>query len=186
MKVLNLFYTMTGNTEKVAGQIGATVASLGHAVDSVKIRKDTEVDLLAYDFLFIGSGVYEWLPGKPLMELFTKLRREYADQEVIKPGAPLQPGKHAVVYCTYGGCHTGIQEAVPTNQYLRQLFEHLGFGIAAEWFLVGEYHGKLAKLSTSGRLGDITGRPNAEDLRQLAENVRGVLRAYDHSGEPRP
>ena len=57
-----------------------------------------------------------------------------------------------------------------------QLFDHLGYEILGEWFIVGEFRGKLAYLSESGRLGNIQGRPNEADLQDVAEKVRGVLR----------
>ena len=68
MKVLNLYYSATGNTDRVAEQIEETVREAGHEVETIKAAKDIELDILAYDFAFIGSGVYYWLPGKPLME----------------------------------------------------------------------------------------------------------------------
>jgi flavodoxin len=43
MKVLNLYFTTSGNTEKVAFLIRDTVQQLGHDVDTLKITgKDME------------------------------------------------------------------------------------------------------------------------------------------------
>jgi len=175
MKVLNLYFSATGNTQKVARQITITTASCGHQVDTVRATKGADIDLLAYDLIFAGSGVYEWLPGKPLRTLFGRMRQKYVALGKIKPGAPPRPGKSAIVYCTYGGGHTGVNEAVPTAKYLGQLLEHLGFQVLAEWYLVGEYHGKFQWFNTLGKLGDISGRPNEADLRQMAEMVAEVL-----------
>ncbi len=176
MRVLNLYFSSTGNTKKVADQIAATATSLGHQVDTIRATAHAEVDLLAYDLIFLGSGVYEWLPGKPLRTLCSRLRQKYVAQGEIKPGAPCRQNKIGVVYATYGGGHTGVNEAIPTGKYLGQILDHLGIQVLAEWYLVGEYHGKLQGFSARGRLGDITGRPNDEDLRQVAEMVRGVLK----------
>jgi len=140
MKVLNLYYSTTGNTEKVAKKIEEAVKELGHEVDTVKItKKDTELDILQYDFVFVGSGVYMWLPGKPLQELFMSLLAKYNGTGDIKATSPKRPQSNAVVYCTYGGGHTGINEAIPTVKYMGQLFDHLGYNIIAEWYIVGEY-----------------------------------------------
>jgi hypothetical protein len=177
MKVLNLYFSTTGNTKKVAQHISATAATCGHQVDTIRATGGADVDFLGYDLVFVGSGVYEWLPGKPLRTLFGKMRQKYVALGEIKPGAPPRPGKLAIVYCTYGGGHTGINEAMPTAKYLGQLLDHLGFQVLAEWCLVGEYHGKLQRFNALGRLGDIGGRPNEEDLRQVAEMVKGVLKA---------
>ncbi|MDD2901089.1 MAG: flavodoxin domain-containing protein [Syntrophales bacterium] len=175
MKVLNLYFSSTGNTVKVAHKIDEAIRETGHQVETIRITPNTEVDILPYDCVFLGSGVYEWLPGEAVIRLLTKLRRQYADGGEIKPTAPRRSGKKAIVYCTYGGCHTGVNEAIPTTKYMAQLFDHLGYDVVAEWHLIGEYHGKLAKLSTIGRLGDIQGRPNDADLREVAEKVKGII-----------
>jgi hypothetical protein len=177
VKVLNLYFSSTGNTKKVADHISGAVAFWGHQVDTIRATVNADIDLLQYDLVFVGSGVYEWLPGKPLRTLLGKLRQRYVAQGEIKSGAPLRSGKSAIVYCTYGGAHTGVNEAVPTAKYLGQLLEHLGFQMLAEWYLVGEYHGRFKQLNAAGRLGNISGRPNEEDFRQVAEMVKGVLKA---------
>ncbi len=178
MKVLNLYFTMTANTEKVAYQIHDTVQELGHEVDTVKISdKEMEIDILAYDFVFVGSGVYAQLPGKALTDLFRKHLEDYVKAGEIKPGAPRRPSAYCVVYCTYGGGHTGINEAIPAVKYMGQLFDHLGYTILAEWYVIGEYKTeRLREMSISGRLGDIRGRPNEQDFKEIQERVKGLLR----------
>ena len=83
-----------------------------------------------------------------------------------------------MVYCTYGGAHTGVNEAVPAVKFMGQLFDHLGFEIVAEWYYIGEYpaKGRMQDFSASGRLGNIAGRRHDADLDDLAERVTGVLR----------
>lgn len=175
MKVLNLYFSATGNTDKVARQIEGAVRKAGHEVETVRVTKDIELDILAFDLVFAGSGVYMWLPGKPIMNLFDKLREKYANSGEIKPTSPRRPGKKAVVYCTYGGCHTGVNEAISTTKFMGQLFDHLGYDIIGEWHIVGEYHGNLQHLSASGRLGNIQGRPNEADLQEISEKVVRTL-----------
>lgn len=175
MKVLNLYSSITGNTQKVAEKIEATVRQIGHEVETIKASKGVELNLLDYDFVFVGSGVYHWLPIKALMELIDQLRCKYVRTGEIKPPSPRRPGKKAVVYCTYGGSHTGVNEAVPVVKYMGQLFDHLGFEIIDEWHIVGEFHGKYQHLSASGRLGDIHGRPNEADLQNISQKVIGIM-----------
>jgi flavodoxin len=176
MKILNMYYSLTGNTEKVAAAIDEALRGLGHEVDSVRVTsKDVEIDLLQYEWVFVGSGVYAQLPGKPLIELYRERMQGYNKSGQIRPGSPRLPAAKAVIYCTYGGVHTGINEAIPAVKYMGQLFDHLGYTIEGEWYVVGEYKGELSKHSTGGRLGDIRGRPNAEDLKEVAERVKGIL-----------
>ncbi|MEJ2071420.1 MAG: flavodoxin domain-containing protein, partial [Syntrophobacterales bacterium] len=113
MKILNLYFSATGNTTKVAKKIDAALRESGHQVETMKVTSNLEVDMLAYDYVFLGSGVYEWLPGKPVISFVKNLRRKYADEGEIKPSSPRRSGKKTVVYCTYGGAHTGINEAIP-------------------------------------------------------------------------
>ena len=124
------------------------------------------IEILDYDFVFVGSGVYEWLPSKIMMEFLSKCHKKHLRNDLIsgdvKPKAPRINGKKAVAYCTFGGSHTGVNEATPTTKYLGQLFDHLGFTILAEWYFVGEYHGRFKALNEIGRMGDISGRPNEE------------------------
>jgi hypothetical protein len=176
MKVLNLYFSATGNTEKVARRIEEAATKAGHQVDTVKAAKEVEPDVLAYDFVFVGSGVYTWMPGKPLIDLLSGLREKYARGGEIKPASPRRPGKRAVVYCTFGGGHTGVNEALPAVKYMGQLFDHLGYEILAEWYIAGEFHGRLRNLSTEGRLGNILGRPNDSDLQGIYERVIGILK----------
>ena len=80
------------------------------------------------------------------------------------------PGKNALIFCAYSEPHTGIREAIPAGLCAGQFLEHLGFTVVAEWYVVGEFHGKEEN-STRGRLGDIRGRPNEEDLRKVKEDT---------------
>lgn len=177
MRILHLYYSSTGNTRRVAETIDNTLDNLGHQVESLPVGKNTEdIAVLDYDRVFVGSGVYEWLPGKSMQDLFGKLRRKYVDAGEIKPGSPKRPDKKAVVYCTYGGVHTGINEAVPAVKYMAQLFDHLGFIILDEWYVVGEYvPEKMKPFSEKGRMGDIRGRPDEHDLNAVAERVKAIL-----------
>jgi hypothetical protein len=178
MKILNLYFSTTGNTEKVAQRITATVQQLGHDIDTVKVAGDQDLDLLSYEVIFVGSGVYQWLPGKPLQEFITGRLAHYAGAGEIKYASPRRSGKKVIIYCTYGGAHTGVNEAIPAVKYLGQLFDHLGYEIVAVWYLIGQYPatGRMKDFTAAGRLGNIAGRPNAADLDELAERVTGILR----------
>jgi flavodoxin len=101
MKVLNLYHSTTGNTEKVAARIEKAILDSGHEVTTIKSAPDVELDVLAYDYVFVGSGSYTWVPGKPLMDLMGRLREKYRSGE-IKLASPRIAGRKVVVYCTFG------------------------------------------------------------------------------------
>jgi hypothetical protein len=59
-----------------------------------------------------------------------------------------------------------------------QFYDHLGYTIVSEWYIVGEYlTEKNRNLSVDGRLGDIRGRPNQQDLLEVKEKVLGLFKS---------
>jgi multimeric flavodoxin WrbA len=176
MHILNLYYSQTGNTEKIALRIAQTAESLGHTVVTLQAAKELAVDLLAYDFIFIGSGVYQWLPGKPMLDFLRATRQRSSEAGHIRPCSPRVAGKRGVVYCTYGGVHTGMSEAVPAVKFCGQLLEHLGITVLDEWYFIGDFKADaFRKHNTDGRFGDITGRPDERDLADAAARVKAIL-----------
>jgi len=176
MKILNLYHSQTGNTEMIARRIAATLTDAGHQADTVKAEKGLDIDILQYDFLFVGSGVYQWLPGKPLLDILRGHRKKYSEAGKIVPCSPRLPGKKAVIYCSYAGVHTGINEAVPAVKFAGQLFDHLGFTIVDEWYFIGDFKtDDFKKMNSGGRFGTITGRPDERDLKEIEQRVRAII-----------
>lgn len=178
MNILNYYFSSTGNTESVALKISDTATELGHTVETIKVtRNDVKIDMLAFPFVFVGSGVYGQLPGQPLMDLHRRLLQYYNEIGEVHYASPRRSSTYAVVYCTYGGVHTGLNEAIPAVKYMGQLLDHLGYTIVGEWYVVGDYltPGSPDR-STHGRLGDIHGRPNKADLQEVAQKVTGIMR----------
>ena len=179
MRVLNLFFSSTNNTEKVARQIHDVIEELGYVIDTIKVDSSRlDIDILQYNMIFVGSGVYGQLPGQPLIDLHRRLLHQYNEAGEVKPASPRRPSAYTVIYCTCGGVHTGINEAVPTVKFMGQLYDHLGYTIVSEWYIVGEYLTEnLRNRSVDGRLGDIRGRPNLHDLREVREKVLGLFKS---------
>ena len=176
MKILNLYYSQTRNTEKIAYRISSALKNSGHEITMIKAEKNLKIDLLNYDFIFAGSGVYQWLPGKPMLDFLRNQRKENSDKENITLCSPKLPNKKAVIYCTYAGIHTGISEAVPAVKFSGQLFDHLGFTIVGEWYFLGEFKDEnMKKLNIGGRFGDISGRPNEQDLKEIEQKIKEII-----------
>ena len=74
---------------------------------------------------------------------------------------------------------TGMNKATPATKHVAMLFEHLGFTILDEIHVPGEFHGNL-DYSAKGRLGDVLGRPNENDLAP-ASGYFGFLEGQDTS-----
>ncbi|MBS3731514.1 MAG: hypothetical protein KGY42_01295, partial [Desulfobacterales bacterium] len=57
-KALHINFSATGNTGKIAETISQTLRQEGLDVDPVAAKDAANVDLLEYDWIFLGSGVY--------------------------------------------------------------------------------------------------------------------------------
>ena len=178
MKALIVYWSATGNTKKVAETIHNTLQNSG--VNSVlkPVEEAIDEDIFEYDMVFLGSPTHSWKAAEPVLEYIKEKRGYYRERGYEKLGSPKLPGKRAVVFVTYSGPHTGLNEAIPVGKYLGQFFEHLGFDLAGEWYTVGEFHNSEEN-STKGRLGDIRGRPNQQDLDEIASNVNELLKDND-------
>jgi len=174
MKAVIIYWSKTGNTEKVAQAINESLEAAGVEVLLKRTEEAEDTDFYDYDLICIGFPSYQWSPPKPMNEFLKGKFSEYKKHGRVKVGAPKVPGKNVLIFCTYSGPHTGINEAIPAGKYAGQFFEHLGFTVLDEWYVVGEFHGS-EEASTLGRLGDIRGRPNAEDLSKVKQDVTQLL-----------
>jgi hypothetical protein len=174
MKAAIIYWSKTGNTEKVAVSIREGLETSGVEVWSKRMEEAEDVDFYGYDLLCIGFPSYQWQAPEPVRAYLTSKFSKYREQGRVKIGSPRVPGKNALIFCTYSGVHTGINEAIPAGKYAGQFFEHLGFNLLDEWYILGEFHGKEEN-STKGRMGDIRGRPNEVDLRKVKQDVTHLL-----------
>lgn len=175
-RALVIYWSGTGNTEKVARTIHRTLECQGLDARLMTVAEASDVELYDYDLVALGAPSYMWSPPDPVRDFIKQKMRIHTDRSDIKLGAPKMPGKWAAVFCTYSGPHTGQREATPVGKYMAQFFEHLGFEVLGEWYTIGEFHGRNDR-STQGRLGDIRGRPNAEDLEKVARDVTDFVRS---------
>ena len=59
---------------------------------------------------------------------------------------------------------------------MRQYFEHLGFNILGEWYILGEFHGR-EDMSTQGKLGDIRGKLTADELAKIKKDAQQIAKS---------
>jgi len=174
-----VYCSITGNTEKVANALKEGLEDAGLHVTIRKAENAGDIDFFEYDLVCVGSPSHQWRPPQPMTDFLLKKFNHYQDEERIQPNTPKVSGRNALIFCTYSGPHTGINEAIPVGKYLGQFFEHIGFTVVDEWYVVGEFHGSEVN-STKGRMGDIRGRPSRQDLEKirsdagkLAQRLRG-------------
>jgi flavodoxin len=177
LNTLILYWSASGNTEKVADSIKTVLIKNGITPVVKKITGELDEDVHRYDLVFLGAPSYQFQPPEPVQKFVKNRMKFHTDRGDIQLGAPRIPGKKAVVFCTYSGPHTGIREATPVGEYLGQFFEHLGFEVVAKWYIISEFHGR-EEISTRGRLGDIRGRPDQQDLAVLDINVQELIKSF--------
>jgi flavorubredoxin len=173
-KAIVLFWTKNGNTEKVARRIYETLQKAGMQVSIKRIQKDTEVEYLDYNLIFLGAPVYHNLSPAPVLSFLRKTRRRNGVK--ILASAPEIPGVAAVPFCTFGGGHTGYSEAEPMLKNIGQYFEHEGIRVVDYIASVGFFPEADLSYNTEGRFGDIRERPDEHDLLEVGGRVRGILR----------
>jgi hypothetical protein len=166
-----LYWSSTGNTEKVAFAIKDGLEAAGVNVSVMKTTEAKDIDYFDYDLVCVGCPSIQWRPAKPVDDFLLKKFDEYRKQEKIKTAAPKVHGKNALIFCTYSGPHTGLREATPVGLYVGQFFEHIGFTVLDEWYVLSEFHGSLER-STKGRMGDIRGKPTAEELQKIRMDAK--------------
>ena len=178
MNILIVTASQTGNTLKVADTI-ARIADTGkHSVTILEASGECDVHLPDYDLVFAGTGVYDRKPTKKMNEMIDALMARGVRDKLVVPAAPRRPGQYAVIFCTYGGVHTGVNEAVPAVKQVGQLFDHYGMDILDEWYVVGEFvPSAMQHFNSNGRLGNISGRPNQADLEDIAQRTQAILLA---------
>ena len=139
----------------------------------VTIKKPEEaenLDYYDYDLVCVGCPSHSWHPPEQMTKFLQKKFNFYRENGKIKLDAPKVEGKKAIVFVTYSGPHTGINEAIPVGKDIGQYFDHIGFTVAAEWYILCEFHGSIEH-STQGRLGDLRGKPTAEQLRGIKDDA---------------
>ncbi len=102
-------------------------------------------------------------------------RKNILQEGLREVRSPKKPNKYAVVFCTYAGVHTGIKEAYTAGKYMSQFFEHLGLYVLDEWYVVGKFHGWEGG-TKYGKLGDISNRPNQQDLDVVYQETLDLLK----------
>lgn len=168
---LVLYWSRTGNTAKVARAIEAGLRAGGMATTLCPVAQAGDLDFFDFDLVCLGFPSYNWHPPRAMDDYLKSKFEQYRHQGKVLPGAPRVPGRNALIFCTFSGPHTGLREAIPAGMYAAQFFEHLGFTVLDEWYVLSEFHGS-EELSTKGRMGNIKGLPDDTELRRIEERAR--------------
>ncbi|MFP3895770.1 MAG: flavodoxin family protein [Anaerolineales bacterium] len=180
LKSLVIYFSPGGNTKKVAGAIVRGLEDRGADVKCLPLQQAGEEHLYAYDLVCLGAPAYNFTVPAPVGRYVKEQLRRAQTQDRVRLRAPTFPHKWAVIFVTYAGPHTGVDEATPAGDHMAQMFRHLGFEIRGKWYTVGEFHDENSPSNLYGRLGDIRGRPNAHDLGVIQSNAAGLAFVLEH------
>lgn len=175
-RALIIYWSKTGNTERLANAISQGLKEAGMKVTLKKPEEARDADFFDFDLVCVGAPSYSWHLPEPMDSFLKKKFAFYRQQGKIKPSAPKIQGKNALIFVTYSGPHTGVDEATPVGKDVRQYFEHLGFNVIDEWYVLSEFHGSVEN-STLGRMGDIRGKPTVEELQAIMQNSKQIGRS---------
>ncbi len=177
-KCLIIYYSETGNTEKVALRFKDTFERNGWECDIFKIGKETDFGNLPYEykdyaFLCVGSPVHDSLPPQ---EIIDAIRREPKDVGKTKMlHRKIVPGpKKGIVFVTYAGLHLGPKEAEPALKLLELEMEHQRFKGVGSFCCPGKIFDRVQ--ATPGWYhGDIRGRPSERDLKKAEIFIEEII-----------
>ena len=146
MKSIVIYYSETGNTEKVARAIAGALAGEIMRVEETKIN-----ELAGHDLIFIGTPVHGFRPSKKIEDFLDKL--------------PQLSGRKGAAFCTK---HFSGDEM--TFKIIRKKLEKKGIDFVGSFSCLG-----LSRLiGNFGPRIFNKGRPNEEDLRKAVEFAKKI------------
>lgn len=169
MKILILYFSNTGNTEKVAKAIQEGL--INYKVDFIPLKDANPNKLKDIDLMFLGSGVYASRASNALIKFISK--------------ASELPTKIAL-FCT----HQSLDFYQKPFNKLDKTFQKYGATIVEEFDCVGENLG-MSKEDRMKMIGNLPsekqeqaiklmeqskGRPNEEDLNNAKKFAQEVIK----------
>jgi flavodoxin len=172
MKILIVYYSGTGNTEKVANAIKEGVTK--HDVELLSVKDVDPTSLNSYDLVFLGSGLYGFNVSRKLTSLIKK--------------APQLPKSFAYFYThenpspnAYPDCFKSIDKILEkTNSQCLGTFDCCGENLVEK----AEEQRKafLSRLSSEEKkktedsyLNFVKGHPDAQDLENARNFASSIL-----------
>ncbi len=147
MKTIVLYASRSGNTKKIAD---AMATQLG--CEAIKVTSDISaqtLNLAAYDFIFVGTGLYAGTPNEDLVKFLT--------------GMQLQKPTQFALFITWGGAPRSDKMALTR---LRSILEGKGHKVLKAYFAAyGGWKGVLIK----------RGHPKPDEIKAASEWAKKLV-----------
>lgn len=139
-----------GNTKKIAKTLADELSC-----DCVELSKVEPEELMHYDLICLGSGIYAWDFDRSVHKLISKI--------------PCGVGKKVLLFST-----SADPNGLKYHRRLRKLLKEKNFELVGELNCTGEFRFRFFKNFVINK-----GRPNASDLDNVRESVRRLLRTLE-------
>jgi flavodoxin/ferredoxin len=156
-----IYFSQTGNTEKVARAIAQGLAEVGPSPQLIRLEEARKVDLSQFDLIGVGTPVFYY-------------KEPFNVKDFLKKGLPPLKGKHAFLFITMGGHPANILSR------LAKLIEKKGAAVIGAFQAFGydtypPYRGQDRR----------KGHPTDEELQEAKKFGRDLLGYLEriHSGE---
>lgn len=170
MNVLVMYFSQTGNTEKIANAI-CEEAATAHKVELKKFEEITPAEVAGYDFIFIGSPLHSGALAAPVLECLGVLQATSSQKlaAFITHFAPAYPEQDIA----------GFSEPIKTACEEKGI-EYKG-SFDCQGFLAEPLHDPVQqKLGLTDEqwaetVKKMTGRPNGDDEAKAKAFAKSVL-----------
>lgn len=158
MKILILYFSQTGNTQKVAETISSSLNEQGHTIHLSNINNYDPKDLNDIDIIGIGSPTFECHAPTPI-KIFLK-------------ALPSLYGIKSFVFATSGGAAGNVLTD------LSRLLKHHGSDVIASFLTTSEVFHPAPCLKNKS-----PNRPNSKDLKQAQDFALKLNKSFNLESE---
>jgi len=156
MKCAIVYFSMTGNTEKIARTIQKGVQSAAGNCDLLKVKEIRAEVLQKYDLVGLGSPVLGFIEAAPVTKLITNMRE--------------MAGKHAFAFATHGTRVEFLFPSIVTKMMARGLVVIGMFNCYADVYMAG----MVRPYPTAGHPDEIDLREAEAFGRKIVERSKRV------------
>ena len=183
INVLVVYFTQTGNTEKVARAIYDEILSSGHSAEIRDVKGITAIDLSKYDLVFLGSACHSASLATPVLKILADIPSEsrlkvagFATHSSPRPGGTERDQE---LYDRWAsGCIKSFEKAAHETRL--ELLGYFGCQGAASLPIEEFIHSTIIPNEEEWQtyVSSVRKHPDTTDIEEAKEFARNVLIEY--------